>query len=88
MDRRWTLLIAPVLALGLWGCDVEQTEEGELPDVDMNVEPGNMPEYDVDAPDVDIETEQRTIEVPTGIDVDSADDADTTSPAPMGENNP
>lgn len=39
------------------GCDVEQTEEGELPDV--NVEGGQMPEYDVDQtqegelPDVD-----------------------------------
>lgn len=52
-------------------CEVEQTEEGELPDVD--VESGDLPEYDVDAPDVDVETEERTITVPK-VDVESDDD--------------
>jgi hypothetical protein len=66
------------MALGLGGCDVEQTEEGEMPDVnvtgmpEVNATGGNLPEYDVDAPDVDVKTEERTVEVPT-IDVDEAD---------------
>jgi hypothetical protein len=54
----------------LVGCEVEQTEEGEMPDV--SVEGGNLPEYDVDAPDVDVSTEERTITVPT-VDVEPAD---------------
>lgn len=66
-------LIAP-FALGLAACDVDQTEEGEMPEV--NVEGGNMPEYDVETADVDVGTEEKTVEVPT-IDVD-VPDADGT----------
>ncbi|RPF71501.1 hypothetical protein [Aurantiacibacter spongiae] len=59
-------------ALSLAACDVDQTEEAELPEV----EGGNMPEYDVSAPDVDVETGTETVEVPTlDVDVDEADDA-------------
>lgn len=50
------------------GCEVEQTEEGELPNVD--VEGGNLPEYDVDAPDVDVGTRETEVEVPE-VDVDT-----------------
>ena len=70
------------LALPLAACDVEQTEEGELPEV----EGGNLPEYDVDAadidvgtteatvetPEIDVTTEEQQVEVPT-LDVDPAD---------------
>lgn len=47
------------LALWLGACDVDQTEEGEMPDV--NVDSGNLPEYEVrktqegEMPDVDVE---------------------------------
>ena len=57
-----TSLIAP-FALGLAACDVDQTEEGEMPE--LQVEEGNMPEYDVETADVDVGTEERTVEVPT-----------------------
>ncbi len=59
-------------ALALAGCDVDQTEEGELPEVEA--EGGNMPEYDVDAADVDVDTDTTTkeVEVPT-MDVDVAE---------------
>lgn len=61
------------LAFGLAACDVDQTEEGELPEV--NVEGGNLPEFDVDTADVDVRTEERTVEVPV-IDVEEADAGD------------
>ena len=54
-------LIAP-FALGLAACDVDQTEEGEMPEV--KVEGGNMPEYDVETADVDVGTKEKTVEVP------------------------
>jgi hypothetical protein len=70
--------LIPMVAAGLavTACDVEQTEEGEMPEV--NVEEGNMPEYEVDGPeikagttetqvevpDVDVTTEEETVEVP------------------------
>ncbi|MGB5777453.1 hypothetical protein [Allopontixanthobacter sediminis] len=66
--------LSSVALLGLAACDVDQTEEGEMPEV--NVEGGNMPEYDVDTADVEVGTEERTVEVPT-IDVEEADAGDT-----------
>ncbi|BDI59867.1 hypothetical protein [Qipengyuania nanhaisediminis] len=63
---------AVTLSLGLAACDVDQTEEGDMPEV--NVDGGNLPEFDVEGPDVDVGTEEMTVEVP---DVDvSVPDAD------------
>ena len=59
--------------LGLAACDVDQTEEAELPEVD--VEGGNMPEFDVETADVEVGTEEVTVDVPT-VDVDMPDDAE------------
>jgi hypothetical protein len=52
-------------------CRVRQTEEGELPkvDVDVSAEEGKLPEYDVDAADVDVGTKEVTVTVPD-VDVD------------------
>lgn len=68
------LLLVPalVLGLGLVGCDVDQTEEGDMPDVE--VEGGNVPEYDVEPAEVEVGTDTQTIETPD-IDVDDPDDA-------------
>jgi len=57
--------------------EVIQTEEGNMPkyDVDGEMTGGEMPSVDVDAPEVDVQTEERTIEVPTGVDVEPADGA-------------
>ena len=62
-----------VASLGLAGCDVEKTEEGKMPDVDVNVDSGKLPEYDVDTPDVDVGTKEKTITVPD-VDVTMPDD--------------
>ena len=66
-------LLAPVLAFGIAACDVDQTEQGELPDVD--VQGGQLPEYDVDPADVDVGTDTQQVIIP---DVDvRGDTADT-----------
>lgn len=70
MKKSIALVAAATLAFGLAACDVDQTEEGELPEI----EGGNLPEYDVEAPDVDVGTKEVTVEVPT-IDVDTEDAA-------------
>ncbi|MEO1168216.1 MAG: hypothetical protein AAFW97_05850 [Pseudomonadota bacterium] len=76
-----------VLAAPLAACDVEQTEEGEMPEIE--VEEGNMPEFDVDTadvdvgtteetvsvPDIDVSTEEEQVQVPT-IDIEPADAGD------------
>lgn len=67
----WT--VAPVAAglFALAGCDIDQTREGELPDVDVDVAEGQLPEFDVRGPDIDVESEERTIDVPTGVDIET-----------------
>lgn len=58
---------------GLWaGCDIQKTEDGELPSVD--VKPGKLPEYDVDSK-IGIETREKTITVPEITWDDNADSA-------------
>lgn len=68
-QMRWKqLLVIPVallLTVSVTSCRVEQTNEGELPDVDVDAEAGELPAYDVDGPEVDVSTEEKTIEVPT-----------------------
>ena len=58
------VLLMALLTVLATGCRVRQTEEGEMPDVDVSTEGGKMPEYDVDAADVDVTTEKKEITVP------------------------
>lgn len=45
-------------------CDVNQTQDAELPDVDIDVDAGQLPEFDVDWADVNVGTTTKTIMVP------------------------
>lgn len=89
-----TIVAAGALVL-LSGCEVEQTEEGQLPDVDVDAEPGQLPEFeqtqegeppdvdvdvseggelpefDVEGPDVDVGTREEQVDVPTDVDVET-----------------
>ncbi|MEM7665308.1 MAG: hypothetical protein AAF250_05585 [Pseudomonadota bacterium] len=73
MNKFTASVLAATATLGLAACDVDQTEETELPDVE--VEGGNMPEFDVETADVDVGTEEMTVEVPD-VDVTMPDDAE------------
>jgi len=68
-----SLILAPLFAFGLAACNVDQTEEGEMPDVD--VEGGQVPEYDVDAADVDVGTDTQTVVTPD-VDVQNEGESD------------
>ncbi len=59
------------ICLTFAACDVDQTKEGALPDVDVDVNAtgGQLPEFNVEGPKVEVGTEKKTIEVPT-VDVD------------------
>ena len=74
------LAFAMTSALALTACNVDKTQEGELPDVDVEVQdPGQVPKYDVDAPDVDVGTKDVTVPVPD-IDVEPADEDENDDP--------
>ncbi len=77
MKRKSIFFLVPALAFSLAACTAEQTEEGELPDVD--VQGGQLPEYDVDAADVDVGTDTTTVVVP---DIDVNAPRDTTPEPP------
>lgn len=64
------LALALIMAPLLTGCEIEQTREGEMPEVDIDAKEGQLPQYDVDPAEVEIGTEEKTIEVPD-IDVDT-----------------
>ncbi len=58
------ILIVLAAAGGLAACDVDQTKNAQLPDVDVNVTGGQVPEFNVTPPEVTVGTENKTIEVP------------------------
>ncbi|RMA41274.1 hypothetical protein [Rhodophyticola porphyridii] len=77
------IAIGAVAAIGIvsaiYMIDIDQTEEARLPDVDVTVEGGQMPEFnaevgeiavesetvEVEVPEVEVTTETQEIEVPT-----------------------
>ncbi|MBJ3762146.1 hypothetical protein ILP92_05245 [Maribius pontilimi] len=80
-----------VILLGFYFVDVDVTDEGSLPDVNVEVEQGELPEAEVNTgsvdvgtteetvtvPDVEVTTEEETVTVPT-VDVEPAAEADET----------
>ena len=50
-------------------CDVDTKGKVEAPDVDVNASGGELPDVDVTGPDVNVGTENKTVQVPT-VDVD------------------
>ena len=73
MMKNVAKILLGVSFLGFAACDVDQTKEGELPDVDVNASGGQLPEFNVEGPEVNVGTENKTIEVPT-VDVDLPDE--------------
>ena len=70
ISKQWTglqrilLLSLAALLMTSAGCRVQQEEAGELPEADVDVEPGNLPEYEVEGPEVDVGTEEQEVAVP------------------------
>lgn len=58
------VFIAVVSLFAFSSCDVDQTQEGEMPEVDVDVSEGQLPEFDVDWADVNVGTRTTTVKVP------------------------
>ena len=62
---RWFLLAVAVAAfMAAPGCTAEKTQSAKAPDVDVDVDPGRWPKYNVKWADVDVGTTTKTITVP------------------------
>lgn len=53
-----------LVLIPLASCRVEQEKAAKLPDVNVNVEPGQLPRYDIKGPDVNVGVTERTVTVP------------------------
>ena len=62
--KKITIMLAAASGLGLGACDVDQTKNAQLPDVDVNVTGGQAPEFNVTGPEVNVGMENRTVQVP------------------------
>lgn len=65
--KKFTLIALVASSMTIMSCDIEQTREGEMPEVtvDVNTEEGQLPEYDVDWMKVNVGTKTKTITIPT-----------------------
>jgi len=59
-----TIILLAASGLGLAACDVDQTKNAQLPDVDVNATGGQLPEFNVTPPEVTVGTENKTVQVP------------------------
>lgn len=63
--RKMITVTAVASAFALSACEIEKTEDGKMPDIDVAASSGQMPKYDVDVtktqdgrmPDVDVDFE-------------------------------
>lgn len=62
--KKTLILLAAASGLGLAACDVDQTKNAQLPDVDLNVSGGQAPEFNVTGPEINVGMENKTIQVP------------------------
>jgi hypothetical protein len=62
--KKTLILLAAASGLGLAACDVDQTKNAQLPDVDVNVSGGQAPEFNVTGPEVNVGMENKTVQVP------------------------
>lgn len=54
-----------LFSFSFYSCDVKQTKETKLPDVAIDVDAGQLPQFNVDWVDVDVSTRTETVKVPT-----------------------
>jgi uncharacterized lipoprotein len=62
--KKIVIMLAAASGLGLAACDVDQTKNAQLPDVDVNVTGGQAPEFNVTPPEVSVGTENKVVQVP------------------------
>lgn len=67
------IVAAVAIGFGVYMIDIDQTEQASLPNVDVTVEGGNLPEFDAEVGDIETGTEVITMEVPT-IDIQSPEE--------------
>lgn len=77
-----------IIALGIlafYMIDIDQTRETRLPDVNVDVEPGQMPAYDAEVGSIEVTEEEVTV---PDVDVDVTMDEETVTVPGLELNSP
>lgn len=62
--RKFILPMVLLVSFILTSCKVDQTKETQLPDVDVAVDEGQLPAFDVDWANINVGTKTETIKIP------------------------
>ena len=65
MKNTMKLLGLAAICVGIAGCKVNKTQEGKMPAVNVSTTGGQLPEYNVQGPKVDVGSKNETVKVPT-----------------------
>ena len=65
MNTTIKALMLGIVCLGMAGCKVNKTQEGKLPKVNVSAKSGQLPEYNVQGPKVEMGSKNETVKVPT-----------------------
>lgn len=65
MKKVFTSFVVVAAFMSVAGCKVKQTQEGEMPKVDVKTSGGQLPEYNVKGPNVQVGEKTETVKVPT-----------------------
>lgn len=65
MNNIMKAVVFASVCLAISGCKVNKTQEGKLPEVNVSAKGGQLPEYNVQGPKVDVGSKNETVKVPT-----------------------
>ena len=65
MNNVRKFLVLSAVGLTFAGCQVNKTQQGKLPKVEMKTSAGQLPGYNIQGPSVDVGSKAHTFKVPT-----------------------
>ena len=65
MSKSRKVLALSSFCLAMAGCQVNKTQQGKLPKVEMKTSEGQLPAYNIQGPDVQVGSKTKTFKVPT-----------------------
>ena len=65
MSNATKILLLGSVCLAVAGCQVNKTQQGKLPKVEMKTSEGQLPAYNIQGPSVDVGSKTHTFRVPT-----------------------
>ena len=65
MSKAIKILAMSAACLSITACQVNKTQQGKLPKVEMKTTEGQLPAYNVQGPDVQVGSKTKSFKVPT-----------------------